>query len=56
VSRRSVTLRDRHANDRVVEGLSAGEHVIVSGLHMVGAGAQVTARLIEEPTVQMAKR
>lgn len=56
VSRKIVTLGDRYADERVVEGLSEGERVIVSGLHMVGAGAQVTARLIEEPTVQMAKR
>ncbi|MGS4887947.1 efflux RND transporter periplasmic adaptor subunit [Roseibium sp. MB-4] len=56
VSRRSITLGDRYAGARVVEGLSAGEQVVVSGLHMVGPGAQVTARSSEEPTVQVAKR
>lgn len=56
VSRRSVTLHDRYAGERVVEGLVEGEQVVVTGLHMVGPGAQVTARLVDEATVQLAKR
>lgn len=56
VARRTVTLGDQYADERVVEGLSEGEQVVVTGLHIVGPGAQVTARLIDAPTVRLAKR
>ncbi|MEM1384959.1 MAG: efflux RND transporter periplasmic adaptor subunit [Pseudomonadota bacterium] len=46
VKRREVTLGDRHDTLRIVDaGLTAGEQVVVSGLHMARPGAQVTARL-----------
>ncbi|MBO9433165.1 efflux RND transporter periplasmic adaptor subunit [Ruegeria sp. R13_0] len=44
ISRRDVTLHDLHDGLRVVDGLNAGEQVVVSGLHLVAAGAQVQVR------------
>lgn len=44
VARRDVTLHDQHDGLRIVDGLSGGEHVIVTGLHMVAPGAQVAVR------------
>lgn len=44
ITRRNVTLQDRHDGLRAVEGLEAGEQVVVSGLHMVAPGAKVQVR------------
>lgn len=41
VNRREVTLHGQHDGLRIVDGLSAGEQVIVTGLHVVAPGAQV---------------
>ena len=56
VQRRDVTLSDRHAGLRIVEGLEPGEQVIVSGLHMVSAGAQVRVRPDQSETTDLAMR
>lgn len=44
VARRDVTPHDRQNGLRIVDGLEQGEQVVVSGLHMVAAGAQVQVR------------
>ena len=56
VSRRDIKLRERRDALRAVEGIEEGEQVIVSGLHMVGPGAKVIARVIDEQTAGAAQR
>ncbi|MEM8792667.1 MAG: efflux RND transporter periplasmic adaptor subunit [Pseudomonadota bacterium] len=57
VTRRLVTLGDQHGDLRIVlSGIDAGDRVVVGGLHMLGEGAHVTARFIDEDPVRVAAR
>ncbi|MEM7745655.1 MAG: efflux RND transporter periplasmic adaptor subunit [Pseudomonadota bacterium] len=57
VTRRLVELGDQHEGLRIVlSGVQAGDQVVVGGLHMLGEGAPVTARVIEDDPVHVAAR
>lgn len=56
VSRRAITLGERRSGLRSVTGIEADELVVVDGLHMVGPGATVTARVAELEELQVASR
>ncbi len=57
VTRRLVELGDQHEGLRIVlSGVEAGDQVVVGGLHMLGEGAPVTARIIDADPVHVAAR
>lgn len=48
VTRRDVRLGDQHDGLRIVDGVAAGDQIVVSSLHMMGPGAQVTANILND--------
>lgn len=57
VTRRQLTLGGQHQGLRIVlSGVEPGDQVVVGGLHMLGEGAPVTARVIDQDPVQVATR